>query len=139
LQVLTTGTGRDKSNQYRVDQTVKIIRSIKEMQQFSDSLREKKKEIVLVPTMGFLHEGHLSLMRMRDKNAVLIVSIFVNPIQFGVGEDYEDYPRDIESDFKMAESAGADCIFAPEVSEMYPGGFQTMIKISRLTKNLYGV
>ena len=118
---------------------MKIIRSIKEMQQFSDSLREKKREIVLVPTMGFLHEGHLSLMRMRDKGAVLIVSIFVNPIQFGVGEDYEDYPRDLERDFKMAESSGADCVFVPEVSEMYPEGFQTTIKVTRLTKGLCGV
>ena len=119
---------------------MQVIRSIKEMQAFSESARQQGKTIVLVPTMGFLHEGHATLMREgRKKGDVLVISIFVNPAQFGPGEDYEQYPRDWESDVKIAESAGVDCIFAPDAGEMYPDGFQTTVGISQVTGNLCGI
>ncbi len=119
---------------------MQIIQTVQEMQCFSESLRNEGKKIALVPTMGFLHEGHLSLMRMGKELAdVLIVSIFVNPIQFGPDEDFEDYPRDFERDKKLIESVGAACIFAPEVREIYPEGFQTSVKVAHVTQNLCGI
>ncbi|MCX5895883.1 MAG: pantoate--beta-alanine ligase [Proteobacteria bacterium] len=119
---------------------MQVIRSIKEMQAFSESARQQGKTIVLVPTMGFLHEGHATLMREgRKKGDVLVISIFVNPAQFGPGEDYEQYPRDWESDVKIAESAGVDCIFTPDAGEMYPDGFQTTVSLSQVTGNLCGI
>lgn len=119
---------------------MQVLRTIQEMQNYSEVMREQGKKIVLVPTMGYLHEGHLSLMRLgKQKADVLIVSIFVNPIQFGVGEDYEDYPRDWDKDKKSVESVGGDCIFAPDVKEMYPEGFQTSVKVAHITKNLCGI
>lgn len=119
---------------------MKVIRFVEEMQSFSEAVRRDGKRIVLVPTMGYLHEGHLSLIRLGKKKAdVLAVSIFVNPIQFGHGEDYEDYPSDWERDIKLVESVGAECIFAPDVSEMFPEGFQTSIKVAHITKNLCGI
>lgn len=94
---------------------------------------------MLVPTMGYLHEGHLSLMRFKPKDDVLIVSIFVNPIQFEPGEDLADYPREWERDLKLVESVGAECIFAPDAGEMYPEGFQTSVKVENVSKNLCGI
>ncbi len=110
------------------------------MHSYSDSLRAAGKRIALVPTMGFLHEGHLSLMRLGSRHAdTVIVSIFVNPIQFGPGEDFEDYPRDWDRDIELIESVGADCVFAPEVEEMYPEGYQTTVSVARISKNLCGM
>ncbi len=119
---------------------MKIIRTVKEMQAYSESLRNGGKKISFVPTMGFLHEGHLSLMRAGNEIAdILVVSIFVNPIQFGPGEDYEDYPRNFEQDQEMVSSSGGDCIYAPVVSEMYPEGYQTSVQVEKVTKNLCGI
>ncbi len=120
-------------------QLMKIIHSIKQMQSFSESVRREGKKIALVPTMGSLHEGHLSLMRKKAGEDFLIVSIFVNPTQFGQGEDYEGYPRDLENDAKLVESVGGECIFAPDVVGMYPEFFQTTIKVAYITKNLCGI
>ena len=112
----------------------------KEMQAFSDKVRRAGKTIVLVPTMGFLHPGHLSLMKEgRRRGDILVISIFVNPTQFGEGEDYQDYPRDMEKDQKLAEEVGVDVIFAPAVKEMYPVGHQTHVTVEEVTKNLCGV
>ena len=119
---------------------MKIINSIKEMQGFSEDSRLSGKTIALVPTMGFLHQGHLQLMEEGKKRAdILIISIFVNPTQFGVGEDLEKYPRDMERDEKLAEGVGVDVIFAPPVSEMYPKGYQTYVNVEDVTRNLCGV
>ncbi|MGI5822820.1 MAG: pantoate--beta-alanine ligase [Dethiobacteria bacterium] len=108
-----------------------------------DIIREKKKEglsIGLVPTMGFLHEGHLSLMRAaKAENDFMVVSIFVNPLQFGVGEDYVEYPRDLEGDKKLAATTGCDLLFSPSVREMYPRGYATFVEVERLTNSLCGL
>ena len=119
---------------------MKTIRSIKEMQTFSEAARKQGKTIAFVPTMGFLHDGHLHLIRQaRTMGDVLIVSIFVNPIQFGPTEDFKQYPRDWDRDAQLCESGGADVIFAPTVEEMYPEGFQTTVSVPLLSQNLCGI
>lgn len=116
-----------------------IIESVREMQETALRSRAAGQRIVLVPTMGYLHEGHASLMHAgRRHGDLLVVSIFVNPTQFGVGEDFEKYPRDMERDQQIAESAGVDIIFAPPASEMYPPGFQTYVNVEGLTQPLCG-
>ncbi|ABQ47672.1 pantothenate synthetase [Thermotoga petrophila RKU-1] len=118
---------------------MKIIETIEEMKKFSEEMREKKKTIGFVPTMGYLHEGHLSLVRRaRDENDVVVVSIFVNPTQFGPNEDYERYPRDFERDRKLLEKENVDCIFHPSVEEMYPPDFSTYVEETKLSKHLCG-
>ncbi len=104
--------------------------------------KEKKKGhlIGLVPTMGYLHEGHLSLIRRaKQENDIVVVSIFVNPTQFAPNEDFESYPRDIERDYEMAREAGADIIFNPSVQEMYPQGASTFVIVEGdITQKLCG-
>ncbi len=118
---------------------MRIIRSVKEMHACADEIRQSGKRIGLVPTMGFLHEGHISLIRLiREQADYVIVSIFVNPTQFGEGEDFDSYPRDFECDRQMVAAAGADCIYTPEVDEMYPDGSQTAVSVSQITRNLCG-
>jgi pantoate--beta-alanine ligase len=118
---------------------MKIIKSVKEMQAFSEACRTQGRTIAFVPTMGYLHQGHAHLMREgRKLGDVLIVSIFVNPTQFGPGEDFEKYPRDWERDAQLCESVGADVIFAPTAAEMYPQGYQTAITVSQVSQNLCG-
>jgi len=118
---------------------MKIFNRIDEIKSY---LRQKQKEdrtIGFVPTMGYLHEGHLSLIRRaKDENDIAIVSIFVNPTQFGPNEDYETYPRDLDRDVRLAEEAGASVIFAPEVKEMYPDGYKTFIEVTDLSETLCG-
>lgn len=119
---------------------MRTVTKIKEMQAFSDKIRGTGKTIALVPTMGFLHPGHLSLMEEgKQRGGILVMSIFVNPTQFGKGEDYQDYPRDMEKDQKLAEEVGVDVIFAPAVKEMYPSGHQTYVTVEEVTKNLCGI
>ena len=97
---------------------MEVIKTIKEMKEFSFRARRTGKTIALVPTMGYFHEGHLSLMREgRRRGDLLIVSLFVNPTQFGPNEDFKNYPRDFERDSKMAEGVGVDILFAPEASD----------------------
>jgi len=115
------------------------IQSVSDMQQWACATREAGKKIAFVPTMGFLHEGHVALMREgKGRGDYLVVSIFVNPTQFGVGEDYEDYPRDLEGDTEKVSSAGGDIIFAPSAKEMYPSGYQTFVAVEKVTQNLCG-
>jgi pantoate--beta-alanine ligase len=95
--------------------------------------------IAFVPTMGYLHEGHLSLMReARKRGDVLVISIFVNPTQFGPGEDYDKYPRDMNRDLNLLYGVGVDICFTPSSHEMYPDGFQTSVEVEQVTQNLCG-
>lgn len=93
----------------------------------------------LVPTMGFFHEGHLSLMRMAARHAdAVVVSLFVNPIQFGPNEDLDRYPRSFTKDCELAEGEGVEVLFAPEAGDMYPAGFQTTVSVEHLSRSLCG-
>ncbi len=118
---------------------MKIIESISQMQQIAGDARREGKRIAFVPTMGYLHEGHVSLMREGRRRAeVLVTSIFVNPTQFGAGDDFDCYPRDLERDSALAASAGVDFIFAPSSREMYPAGYQTWVDVERISLPLCG-
>ena len=93
----------------------------------------------LVPTMGALHAGHIALLRAaRAECEILVASVFVNPAQFGAGEDYDEYPRDEERDLRVAEEEGVDFLFAPSVEEMYPEGFQTWVEVEQVAQGLEG-
>lgn len=116
-----------------------IIRSIEEMQREADSHRAAGAVIGFVPTMGFLHEGHLDLLRLaRRRSDVTVCSIFVNPTQFGEGEDLARYPRDFDRDCRLLEAEGCDIVFAPGVAEMYPEGDTTWVQVEGLTNVLEG-
>jgi len=118
---------------------MEIIRTVKEMKEFSSEARRAGKTITFVPTMGYFHEGHLNLMREgRRRGDVLVISLFVNPTQFGPKEDFKSYPRDFERDRKMAEGVGVDIFFAPEASDMYPPDHQTIVRVEKVTQNLCG-
>jgi len=118
---------------------LKIIREVSEMQNYSEALRRQGKQIAFVPTMGYLHEGHLSLMREGKRSAdVLVSSIFVNPAQFGPLEDLSAYPRDFDNDEKLMAGAGVDIVFYPIEKEIYPEGFQTYVTVEKVTENLCG-
>ncbi|MGV8056810.1 MAG: pantoate--beta-alanine ligase [Smithellaceae bacterium] len=119
---------------------MRIINSITEMQSFAESLRLQGKKISFVPTMGYFHEGHLDLMREAGKMAdCLVVSIYVNPAQFGPKEDLAKYPRDFDRDCKMAQSVNVDVIFNPPNEEMYPENYQTYVNVEKVTQNLCGL
>lgn len=118
---------------------MRIIKSPTEVQSYCRSVRASGKSIGLVPTMGFLHEGHLSLIHSaRAGSDLCVVSIFVNPTQFGPGEDYEAYPRDVKRDAEMAEEAGADVVFAPAPKDMYPHGYATSVNVEKITEKMCG-
>ncbi|MBW2616037.1 MAG: pantoate--beta-alanine ligase [Deltaproteobacteria bacterium] len=119
---------------------MEIIESIENMQRRADELRSAGHTISLVPTMGFLHEGHLELMRVAKKHSdKLVMSLFVNPTQFGPTEDYGQYPRDTEGDLEKALGVGVDMVFMPSVEEMYPEGSQTKVHVERVTQHLCGI
>lgn len=118
---------------------MQVIRKIREMQAISDRLRAEGKKVGFVPTMGYLHEGHLSLVRKaRGLSDLVVVSIFVNPTQFGPGEDFDRYPRDEEGDRSKLEAEGVDLLFIPEAAEMYPSGYQTYVEVQEVSKGLCG-
>jgi len=119
---------------------MEVINNVSAMQNRSDEFRKAGSTVAFVPTMGFLHEGHLELMRVGKQHADrLVTSIFVNPIQFGPGEDLELYPRDEEGDLEKAEKVGVDAVFLPSVEEMYPEGYQTQVGVARVTQHLCGL
>ena len=119
---------------------MKVIQSVKKMQSLSESLRLKGKRIAFVPTMGYFHEGHLSLMKEARRVAdCVVISIYVNPTQFGPKEDFSKYPRDLDRDLKMAESVNVDVVFYPLDVEMYPGNYQTYVEVEKVTQNLCGM
>ena len=118
---------------------VLVIREPSELRTIAQAKRQEGKRIGLVPTMGGLHEGHLSLLRQaRPVCDVLIMSLFVNPTQFGENEDLERYPRDEQSDLKGAEECGVDLVFCPDAGSMYPVGFQTSISLPSLAASMCG-
>jgi pantoate--beta-alanine ligase len=118
---------------------MRIIKTVKEMQKAAESLRKEGKKIGLVPTMGYLHEGHLSLVKMaRGLTDVVVVSIFVNPAQFGPKEDFSKYPRDLQRDAKLLEKEHTDIVFFPEDKDMYPEGYSTNIQVKGLEDYLCG-
>ncbi len=118
---------------------MKIIRTIPEMQRYADQQRRAGKTIGFVPTMGYLHEGHLSLMRLaRPRCDVLVVSIFVNPTQFGPNEDFDRYPRDFEHDEQLCRQERVDVVFYPDVQEMYPLPYYTYIDVEKLSETMCG-
>ncbi len=118
---------------------MRIIRSISEMQKISGALRRQGKTIGFVPTMGALHEGHLSLIRRsRKDNLITMVSIFVNPLQFGPQEDFKSYPRPIKRDIQICQKEKVNFIFYPRAREMYPDGFLTTVEVAQLGNTLCG-
>lgn len=118
---------------------MRVVENIEEMKEISRTLRADGKMISFVPTMGYLHQGHMSLMKKgREIGDALAASIFVNPAQFGKGEDLESYPRDLERDIRLCRAEEVDFLFVPKASEMYPDGYQTYLDLEYVTKNLCG-
>ena len=116
-----------------------LITSIAEMQKLSDRLLADGRRIVVVPTMGALHEGHLSLIRIgRGHGDAVVTTVFVNPTQFRAGEDFEAYPRRLARDSELALAAGTDFVFAPSTEEMYPAGYETYVEVEGVTSVLEG-
>jgi pantoate--beta-alanine ligase len=118
---------------------MKIITSVDQMRKTARRLKSKGKTVGFVPTMGFLHQGHLSLVResLRRTDAT-VVSIFVNPAQFGPGEDLKDYPRELKKDSELLKKEGVDYLFVPESGEIYPEGYKTYIEVHDLQSKLCG-
>ena len=118
---------------------MEIIGDPQEMQARARQWQGRGLKVVLVPTMGFFHQGHLSLMEYgRSLGDQLVVSLFVNPAQFGPREDYQDYPRDLARDAEMARGVGVDVLYTPGVEQMYPEGYQTYVEVEHLTQGLCG-
>jgi pantoate--beta-alanine ligase len=119
---------------------MQIFSNPRDMQQWCLKQKLEGKSIGLVPTMGYLHEGHLALVREARKCCqIVVVSIFVNPIQFNVGQDFEDYPRDIERDSGLLEREQVDAVFAPTIKDMYPPGYNSFVEVQgEITEKLCG-
>ena len=118
---------------------MEIIGRIPDMQHWSEAARLAGKKIAFVPTMGFLHAGHLSLVHEGKKRGdVVVVSIFVNPIQFNQQSDFATYPRDFERDQRLLEEVGTDVLFIPTALEMYPAGFQAAVEVDKVSQPLCG-
>lgn len=116
-----------------------LIDSIPVMAHVSEQLRAQGRRIALVPTMGALHEGHLTLIaRARERSDAVVTSVFVNPTQFGKGEDFERYPRNLAGDIQKAGDAGSDYVFAPSAATMYPQQYRTYVEVEQITGFLEG-
>ncbi len=117
----------------------RVVTSINEMKEISKEALLAKKSIGFVPTMGYLHNGHMSLIkRARQENDIVVVSIFVNPLQFAPNEDFNTYPRDFEEDRNLCEQSGVDVIFYPSYEHMYAQNYQTFVEVTGLSKPLEG-
>lgn len=117
----------------------KVIQTVSEMQQITQELKSTGKTIGFVPTMGALHEGHLSMMRRSvEENDITVISVFVNPLQFGPNEDFDAYPRQIDQDVALVEAINVDYVFHPAVEEMYPNELSVTLKVGRLAEVLEG-
>jgi len=122
-----------------LDKNPVLIENINEMKRVSKNLKQNGKTVGFVPTMGFLHEGHVSLIKCSKKeNDITVVSIFVNPKQFAPHEDLDRYPRDLERDLEICKENGVDYVFYPSHEEMYPENFQTYVVVEELTQGLCG-
>ena len=120
-------------------ETMRTIVEIAEMQKAAEDARREGKRVGVVPTMGSLHAGHLSLMALaRQRCNMLVTTLFVNPLQFGPTEDYERYPRNLQRDMELAAKAGTDILFTPDVRQMYPDGFKTIVEIPDVSSVLEG-
>lgn len=118
---------------------MELVNSVKKMQEISTAARKQGALIGLVPTMGYLHHGHASLMHEgRKRSDLLVASVFVNPTQFGIGEDFERYPKDLDRDSAIATDAGVDILFVPPTLEMYPSGYQTYVNVEKISLPLCG-
>jgi pantoate--beta-alanine ligase len=118
---------------------MKVITTVRELREALAPARASSRTIGLVPTMGAFHDGHLALMRAaRAASGVVVVSLFVNPTQFGPSEDLSAYPRDFDRDRALAEAEGADVLFAPDAAEVYPGGFDTRVQVGGVSGELEG-
>jgi len=118
---------------------VKILQDPADVKSLVKNWKSVGEKIALVPTMGCLHEGHLSLVRQARKiGRITVATIFVNPIQFGPNEDFGNYPRQLERDCSLLEAEGVDVVFCPDTSTMYPDGFQTSIRVNELAKSMCG-
>lgn len=121
---------------------MEIIKEVTAMQARSKAAKASGQKVVFVPTMGFLHDGHRELIKAgrkaAGKDGLLVLSIFVNPAQFGPKEDLSTYPRDIDRDLKMAGEEGVDAVFTPGVDDVYPRGFETYVEVTELQKHLCG-
>ena len=118
---------------------MKIIKDVDKMKTHAKIVKKDNRLVGLVPTMGYFHEGHLSLMKAAKKQSdFVITSVFVNPIQFGPGEDFEKYPRDIRRDEELAKTCGVDVLFCPSEENLYPSGFSTYVQVEKLTERLCG-
>lgn len=118
---------------------METITTVPDMQRWSDAARLRGQRIGLVPTMGYLHAGHLSLVQEARRRAdVVVASIFVNPLQFGANEDLSRYPRDLERDTALLSEAGTDVLFLPTAASMYAEGFQTSVSVEKVTRGLCG-
>ncbi|OPZ88159.1 MAG: Pantothenate synthetase [Firmicutes bacterium ADurb.Bin419] len=119
---------------------MRLVEKISDLKAIIRSNKKMGKTIGFVPTMGYLHEGHLSLVKTSvHDNDFTVMCIFVNPTQFGPNEDFEKYPRDRERDLRLAESAGVDVVFSPSVAEMYPESYKTYVEVEDITKVLCGL
>ena len=118
---------------------MKIFKAADDIKKYIKPRRRGGRSVGFVPTMGYLHEGHLSLMReARRSNDLVVTSIFVNPTQFGPKEDYKRYPRNLRRDERLAKSVGVDVIFYPSVKEMYPDGYRSTVEVTDITERLCG-
>jgi len=119
--------------------SMELVETVAQMMDLSRRWRGEGKAIGFVPTMGYLHEGHLSLVRQaRKENDVVVVSVFVNPTQFGPGEDFERYPRDLKRDMSLLEPIGVEAVFVPSVEDMYPPSYRTYVDVEDVTTRLCG-
>lgn len=126
-------------NKLWVNSMTKVITTIQEMQKLTTRLRLEGKSIGFVPTMGALHEGHLTMMRQSiEYNDITVISVFVNPLQFGPNEDFDAYPRQIDQDVAAAQKIGVDYVFYPSVEEMYPHSLEITLNVGRLASVLEG-
>lgn len=118
---------------------MKVVAAPRDLRTLVRDARSRREVIGLVPTMGYLHDGHASLIRRAAGECdLVVVSIFVNPLQFGAGEDFDSYPRDLDGDLAAAESAGADLVFAPDVSDVYPDEIKTTVHVGIVSEGLCG-
>src|SRR5712692_5512247 len=118
---------------------MRLITSIPEMKTFSRQAHTAGKSLALVPTMGALHEGHLSLVRQAQRQCdAAVVSIFVNPIQFALDEDFDRYPRNLDADVEVLRAFNVEAVFAPSAAEMYPQGFESFVMLAETAASLEG-